>query len=141
MCLIGPRPERPEFTEVLAREIPGYLNRLAVAPGITGLAQINLPPDSDLDSVRRKLVLDLEYVCHANVLLDFRMIACTFLRLCGLRGEYAMNLLRLKRRVYLEEYRFRADGAPQLVVAIKPVPAPAVLTKEKPVPLTYADRS
>src|SRR5262249_33837708 len=46
MSLIGPRPERPEFVHILADEIPDYLNRLLVHPGITGLAQINLPPDS-----------------------------------------------------------------------------------------------
>jgi lipopolysaccharide/colanic/teichoic acid biosynthesis glycosyltransferase len=61
MSLVGPRPERPEFVELLAEEVPGYLDRLMVKPGITGLAQINLPPDTDLDSVRRKLVLDREY--------------------------------------------------------------------------------
>ena len=60
MSLIGPRPERPEFTHSLAREIPGYMHRHIVRPGITGLAQVQLPPDSNLDSVRRKLVLDLE---------------------------------------------------------------------------------
>ncbi len=102
MCLIGPRPERPEFTQVLAREIPGYLERLAVPPGITGLAQINLPPDTDLRSVERKLVLDLEYVRCASVALDVRMILCTFLRLCGLRGDYAMRVMGLKRKVHLE---------------------------------------
>ncbi len=55
MSLVGPRPERPEFVCVLAEAVPGYRNRLAVRPGITGLAQINLPPDTDLVSVQRKI--------------------------------------------------------------------------------------
>ena len=66
MTLVGPRPERPEFVHRLAPRIPGYLQRLAVRPGITGLAQLNLPPDSDLDSVRCKLLLDLEYIWDAG---------------------------------------------------------------------------
>lgn len=101
MALIGPRPERPEFTQVLAREIPCYMDRVVILPGITGLAQINLPPDTDLDSVRRKLVLDLEYVRTANMLLDVRMLACTLLRMLGLRGDYAMRLMRLQRMVII----------------------------------------
>ena len=52
MSLVGPRPERPEFVRVLAEAIPGYRNRLAVRPGVTGLAQVNLPPDTDIASVR-----------------------------------------------------------------------------------------
>ena len=41
MSLIGPRPERPQFTEQFNREIPGFINRLAVKPGLTGWAQVN----------------------------------------------------------------------------------------------------
>jgi lipopolysaccharide/colanic/teichoic acid biosynthesis glycosyltransferase len=77
MSLVGPRPERPEFVRVLSEAIPGYRNRLAVRPGITGLAQINLPPDTDLRSVRRKLVLDCEYVHDAGLWLDLRLFLCT----------------------------------------------------------------
>jgi lipopolysaccharide/colanic/teichoic acid biosynthesis glycosyltransferase len=92
MSLIGPRPERPEFVRVLAQAIPDYLDRLAVPPGITGLAQINLPPDTDLNSVRRKLVFDLEYVRYAGWLLDARLSLCTLGRLVGLDLRHALRL-------------------------------------------------
>ena len=97
MALIGPRPERPEFVQKLAREIPGYLDRLSVRPGITGLAQINLPPDTDLDSVRNKLALDLEYVERGCLLLDLRIFAATCFRLLALPNKAALVLLGLKR--------------------------------------------
>jgi lipopolysaccharide/colanic/teichoic acid biosynthesis glycosyltransferase len=102
MSLIGPRPERPEFVAVLGESIPGYLDRLQVPPGITGLAQINLPPDTDLNSVRRKLVLDLEYIETACFSLDFRMFLCTLFRLIGVKGDTAMRLMWLTRTVRLE---------------------------------------
>jgi lipopolysaccharide/colanic/teichoic acid biosynthesis glycosyltransferase len=95
MALIGPRPERPEFTQRLSVTLPRYLDRLAVRPGITGLAQINLPPDTDLDSVRRKLIVDLHYVQHGNAWLDIRIFLCTFFRLVGFSGTRARLLLRL----------------------------------------------
>ena len=101
MSLIGPRPERPEFVKLLGREIPGYLNRLAVLPGVTGLAQINLPADRDLDDVRRKIVLDVEYIQDGNLLVDLRIFLCTLLRIIGVRGELAMRLLGLQRTVAL----------------------------------------
>jgi lipopolysaccharide/colanic/teichoic acid biosynthesis glycosyltransferase len=99
MHLIGPRPERPEFVHALAKVVPGYTNRLAVRPGITGLAQINLPPDTDLESVRCKLALDLEYVGSAGPVLDIRMFLCTCVRLLGLPGEYSMRMFQLQRDV------------------------------------------
>lgn len=101
MLLLGPRPERPEFVAVLSEQIPGYLQRLSVPPGVTGLAQINLPPDTDLDSVRRKLVLDLEYIEEAGPVLDLRMFLCTMVRLVGLPGDALMRLFRLRRHVTL----------------------------------------
>jgi len=101
MALIGPRPERPSFVEELSETIPGYRDRLRVRPGITGLAQINLPPDTDIDDVRRKLVLDKEYIETANPFLDARILACTFLRLCGIRGGLAMKVMCLQRDVVL----------------------------------------
>jgi hypothetical protein len=97
MVLVGPRPERPEFTGKLARAIPGYLDRLAVLPGITGLAQVNLPADSDLESVRRKLVLDFEYVRRASFSLDLRIVLCTCFRVLGIRSRRLRRLCGLYR--------------------------------------------
>jgi len=101
MSLVGPRPERPEFVDVLGKLIPGYAKRLAVPPGITGLAQINLRPDSDLDSVRRKLLLDLDYIEHAGLGLDLRVILCTMLRLLKIPGDRHIRWLGLRRKVVL----------------------------------------
>src|SRR4029079_18588041 len=99
MSLSGPRPERPRFVKLLSEAIPDYTERLQVLPGITGLAQVNLPPDTDLDCVRRKLVLDREYIETASFLLDSRILACTFLRMLGINGDRAVRALGLKRYV------------------------------------------
>ena len=101
MNLIGPRPERPEFTEHLAEEIPDYLQRVNVRPGVTGLAQINLPPDTDTDSVRRKLILDLKYVHTATFGMDVRIFFATAFRIIGVRGTLPARLLRVYEKVHL----------------------------------------
>lgn len=112
MALIGPRPERPEFTAILEKKIPGYMYRTSVLPGITGLAQINLPPDSDLDSVRRKLVLDSEYINNANLMMDLRIFFCTSLRIIGLPGKSCARVAGIAREdVEIPEYmRYHEDG-------------------------------
>jgi lipopolysaccharide/colanic/teichoic acid biosynthesis glycosyltransferase len=83
MSLVGPRPERPEIVAVLVQTIPNYPRRLSVRPGVTGLAQIQLPADTDLDSVRRKLALDLVYTRERTVWLDVRIVAGTLLKVAA----------------------------------------------------------
>jgi lipopolysaccharide/colanic/teichoic acid biosynthesis glycosyltransferase len=83
MSLVGPRPERPEFVGPLASQIPGYMGRLKVRPGLTGLAQIQLPPDSGIESVKAKVVLDLEYVERYGLALDARILFGTAVYLVG----------------------------------------------------------
>jgi len=137
MSLVGPRPERPEFVEVLAEQIPGYLNRLMVQPGITGLAQINLPADTDLDSVRRKLVLDCEYIRTAGRWLDFRIVLCTALRMCWIKGPFVTRLLGLERFVYLPAGGTdETCGAPVSVAAL----ADAAHLDVAPGPLPHVER-
>lgn len=97
MSFIGPRPERPEIATELASEIPGFAHRLAVLPGVTGLAQVNLMPDETVDCVRRKLELDLEYVFTAEPFLDLRILGCTVLKMMGVPQRMAARLFRVSR--------------------------------------------
>jgi lipopolysaccharide/colanic/teichoic acid biosynthesis glycosyltransferase len=103
MSLIGPRPERPEFVPELERELPGYWQRLTVRPGVTGLAQVQLPPDSDLTSVRRKLSHDLYYIRHLSPWLDARLLLCTAFYAVGLPFGIAGKLLGLPDGEAVEE--------------------------------------
>jgi lipopolysaccharide/colanic/teichoic acid biosynthesis glycosyltransferase len=84
MSLIGPRPERPEFVLELSGVIPGYDRRHAVLPGITGLAQVQLAPDTDVESVRKKLVFDLYHIDHMSFWLDARIVVATVLHMMGM---------------------------------------------------------
>jgi lipopolysaccharide/colanic/teichoic acid biosynthesis glycosyltransferase len=84
MSLIGPRPERPEFVGELGKALPDYDGRHAVLPGITGLAQVQLAPDTDLESVRRKLSFDLHFIERLSFWLDVRILAATVLHMLGM---------------------------------------------------------
>jgi exopolysaccharide biosynthesis polyprenyl glycosylphosphotransferase len=78
MNLIGPRPERPEFTEILLKTIPFYNTRHLVKPGITGWAQINYKYGNDEKDSLRKLQYDLYYIRYRSVLLDIIIALRTF---------------------------------------------------------------
>lgn len=71
MSLIGPRPERPEFDGMLAAEIPHYMLRYLVKPGITGWAQVCYPYGASLEDAYEKLSYDLYYIKNYSIWLDF----------------------------------------------------------------------
>lgn len=77
MSLVGPRPERPQFIPKLAQEIPNYPKRLAVKPGITGIAQIVCGYDETIEDVKRKLTYDLFYVQHNSLKEDISILLKT----------------------------------------------------------------
>lgn len=74
MSIVGPRPERAHFYREFELYIPGFKNRLAVKPGLTGLAQVNggydLLPEE-------KIVYDMEYIAKRSLLLDIKCILKT----------------------------------------------------------------
>lgn len=118
MSLIGPRPERPEFFQVLQQALTGYRDRLLVRPGVTGLAQVQLPPDSDLASVRRKLAYDLLYINRLSPWLDLRILCCTAFYAVGIPYHISRRVFRMPRG---EEGEQRAEG--NMVVASIPLPS------------------
>lgn len=80
MSLVGPRPERPEFTGKLESNIKFFVHRLMVKPGITGWAQINADyAVSEEDSVN-KLSYDLYYVKMLSFAMDLRILLRTISR-------------------------------------------------------------
>jgi len=75
MSLVGPRPERPHFVEIFRREIPGYMRRHQLKPGITGWAQVcGWRGDT---SIRQRLEHDLYYLQHWTVWFDLKILCLT----------------------------------------------------------------
>ncbi|HKE02314.1 MAG TPA: TIGR03013 family XrtA/PEP-CTERM system glycosyltransferase [Planctomycetota bacterium] len=77
MSFVGPRPERPFFVEELASEIPYYMERLTVKPGITGWAQICYPYGSSKGDAIQKLQYDLYYIKNLSLLFDLTILLRT----------------------------------------------------------------
>jgi lipopolysaccharide/colanic/teichoic acid biosynthesis glycosyltransferase len=111
MSLIGPRPERPEFVPILEQAIPLYRERLLVRPGITGFAQIQLPPDTDIESVQIKLAYDLHYVNGLGFWLDLAIYLGTFGKLIGLSYTAIRSVCRFPDRGEIDaEYSSRSTS-------------------------------
>ena len=74
MCIVGPRPERPEFVEMLEKKIPYYRQRLCVKPGVTGWAQVNHKYGDTIEDTITKLEYDLYYIKNMATSLDIYII-------------------------------------------------------------------
>ena len=77
MSFVGPRPERPEFVDLLELAIPHYHARHLVKPGITGWAQVRYEYAATVEGAREKLRYDLYYIRHYAPLLDLLIILMT----------------------------------------------------------------
>lgn len=77
MSLIGPRPERPEFTTILNKIIPFYDHRSLLAPGVTGWAQIMYRYGASEEDAQKKLEYDLFYIKHFSLIFDLEILIKT----------------------------------------------------------------
>ncbi|HEC35624.1 MAG TPA: hypothetical protein ENI39_03720 [Anaerolineae bacterium] len=87
MSAVGPRPERPEFVEELAREIPFYRVRHAVKPGMAGWGLVKQGYGSSKEDALVKLQYDLYYIKHQSFWLDLVILLKTIVDTLTLRGR------------------------------------------------------
>jgi sugar transferase (PEP-CTERM system associated) len=86
MSFIGPRPERPVFVNQLKEQIPFYILRCSVKPGITGWAQVRFQYGSSVEDSMEKLQYDLYYVKNVSVFLDMLVLLNTIRTVLFSRG-------------------------------------------------------
>ena len=78
MSMVGPRPERPQFVEKFKEEIPRYMVKHQVRPGMTGWAQVNgLRGDT---SIKDRIDYDIYYIENWSLGLDFKILFLTFFK-------------------------------------------------------------
>jgi lipopolysaccharide/colanic/teichoic acid biosynthesis glycosyltransferase len=70
MAIVGPRPERPEFVDILEKELPYYSLRHSIKPGITGWAQVKASYSGTIEESRDKLEYDLFYLKNKSLKYD-----------------------------------------------------------------------
>ena len=131
MTLVGPRPERPEFVVQLEQVIPRYRERLQMRPGVTGLAQILLQPDVDIQSVRTKLMYDLCYMRSAGHLMDIKIITCTALKITGMPRKVSRMIMRVPDQDTIER-------AHEAAIALSSLPADRSLVERSEIEMQPA---
>jgi exopolysaccharide biosynthesis polyprenyl glycosylphosphotransferase len=94
MSLVGPRPERPEFVEMLEGEVPYWSRRLLVRPGMTGWAQVRCGYATDCASSAEKLSYDFWYMRHSNLAVDLAVCVRTLVLLVEILDPRARRLRR-----------------------------------------------
>ena len=87
MSFVGPRPERPEFVDDLASQIPFYGQRHAVRPGVTGWAQVRHRYGNTVEDSLEKLQYDLFYIKHLSIAFDLFVILETMKTVITRRGS------------------------------------------------------
>ena len=87
MSMVGPRPERPAFIDMLERAVPLYRARLAVSPGLTGWAQVNHTYTDSVEDAVVKLEYDLYYVKHRSLAFDIGILTRTVRTMFWLKGR------------------------------------------------------
>lgn len=87
MSFVGPRAERPEFHDMLQKDVPFYEERYLIKPGLTGWAQINFHYGSSVSDTAEKLKYDLYYIKNRSMLLDLGIILKTIRIALGQAGR------------------------------------------------------
>lgn len=98
MSLVGPRPELPHFVDEFKDEVPLYMVKHQVKPGITGLAQINgFRGDT---SIKKRIEFDIHYIESWSILMDFEILFKTAFK--GFKNDE--KLIITNKEICQDEY-------------------------------------
>jgi exopolysaccharide biosynthesis polyprenyl glycosylphosphotransferase len=104
MSIVGPRPERPEFLDLLEESIPFWSRRHLLRPGITGWAQLRVGYTADAQATEEKLSYDFWYLRHRSLMVDVFICAQTFsFLLLAARRETRLTSTQTGSRVAASE--------------------------------------
>ena len=102
MSLVGPRRNGRNLCRSWNARSRATANVCASCPGLTGLAQVHLPPDTDIASVARKLQYDIYYLEYRTLWLEVRLIGVTAIHVAGVPFRWACRLAVLPDRERIE---------------------------------------
>jgi exopolysaccharide biosynthesis polyprenyl glycosylphosphotransferase len=97
MSIVGPRPERPEFVQMLETSIPFWSRRLLMKPGMTGWAQVRCGYASDCASAAQKLSYDFWYMRHGSLAVDLAVCIETALQVLKLLDPRRLRIRRQRQ--------------------------------------------
>ena len=87
MSLVGPRPEREHYINIIKEQTPHIINYLTVKPGITSLGMVKFGYAENIEEMRRRFKYDLYYINNRSYYLDLKIIALTLNTLVSGRGK------------------------------------------------------
>ena len=102
MSLVGPRPERPFFVEKFREEIPRYMGKHQVRPGLTGWAQVNGYRGDT--SIRKRIDCDLYYIENWSIGFDIKILFLTIFK-----GFINKNAYYVRRRKDGKKTKIKKD--------------------------------
>jgi lipopolysaccharide/colanic/teichoic acid biosynthesis glycosyltransferase len=138
MSLVGPRPERSEIARRIEIGLPEFGLRLLVKPGLTGLAQLRVPPDVDIANIPHKLAQDLYYLRHQSLLLDLRILISTAFHFIGTGCACVSKMLLAGSSPLVEQDLAGAEMAYQPGLQIKSYSMPAAGPELSSMPAEFA---